>query len=107
MRRTFVLLLLLGSGCAPAPAPPTPLQPQPTPTAAAPARHSTTADLGADARAALAAIPPLATPAHVRLALSPQCGFASTIEGNRISHDDERRKLELVASVARSVWGDH
>lgn len=41
-----------------------------------------------------------------RLALSPQCGFASTIEGNRISHDDERRKLELVASVARSVWGD-
>jgi 5-methyltetrahydropteroyltriglutamate--homocysteine methyltransferase len=41
-----------------------------------------------------------------RLALSPQCGFASTIEGNRISRDDERRKLELVASVARSVWGD-
>ena len=42
-----------------------------------------------------------------RLALSPQCGFASTIEGNRISHDDERRKLELVASVAKSVWSDH
>jgi 5-methyltetrahydropteroyltriglutamate--homocysteine methyltransferase len=40
-----------------------------------------------------------------RLALSPQCGFASTIEGNRISFEDQRRKLELVASVAREVWG--
>ncbi|HJT55156.1 MAG TPA: cobalamin-independent methionine synthase II family protein, partial [Ktedonobacteraceae bacterium] len=40
-----------------------------------------------------------------RLALSPQCGFASTMEGNRISFEDERRKLELVASVAREVWG--
>ena len=40
-----------------------------------------------------------------RLALSPQCGFASTMEGNRISLEDQRRKLELVASVAREVWG--
>jgi 5-methyltetrahydropteroyltriglutamate--homocysteine methyltransferase len=40
-----------------------------------------------------------------RLALSPQCGFASTMEGNRISPEDQRRKLELVASVARDVWG--
>jgi 5-methyltetrahydropteroyltriglutamate--homocysteine methyltransferase len=40
-----------------------------------------------------------------RLALSPQCGFASTMEGNRISPDDQRRKLELVAQVAREVWG--
>src|SRR5579885_765315 len=40
-----------------------------------------------------------------RLALSPQCGFASTMEGNRISFEDEKRKLELVASVAREVWG--
>ena len=39
-----------------------------------------------------------------RLALSPQCGFASTMEGNRLSIDDERRKLELVARVAKSVW---
>ena len=39
-----------------------------------------------------------------RLALSPQCGFASTIEGNRISFEDQRKKLELVASVAREVW---
>jgi len=42
-----------------------------------------------------------------RLALSPQCGFASTMEGNRISYEDQRRKLELVASVAKAVWGSH
>ncbi len=40
-----------------------------------------------------------------RLALSPQCGFASTHEGNRLSPEDQRKKLELVASVAREVWG--
>ena len=40
-----------------------------------------------------------------RLALSPQCGFASTMEGNRLTQDDQRKKLELVARVARSVWG--
>jgi 5-methyltetrahydropteroyltriglutamate--homocysteine methyltransferase len=39
-----------------------------------------------------------------RLALSPQCGFASTEEGNRLTFDDQRRKIELVAAVARSVW---
>jgi len=39
-----------------------------------------------------------------RLALSPQCGFASTHEGNRLSADDQRRKLELVGRVARSTW---
>ena len=40
-----------------------------------------------------------------RLALSSQCGFASTHEGNRLTADDQRRKLELVASTAREVWG--
>ncbi len=40
-----------------------------------------------------------------RLALSPQCGFASTHEGNRLSADDQRRKLELVGRTARAVWG--
>jgi 5-methyltetrahydropteroyltriglutamate--homocysteine methyltransferase len=40
-----------------------------------------------------------------RLALSPQCGFASTMEGNRISHEQQKRKLELVGRVAASVWG--
>ncbi|TMC37612.1 MAG: cobalamin-independent methionine synthase II family protein [Chloroflexi bacterium] len=39
-----------------------------------------------------------------RLALSPQCGFASTMEGNRLTQDDQRRKLELVGRVARAVW---
>jgi 5-methyltetrahydropteroyltriglutamate--homocysteine methyltransferase len=39
------------------------------------------------------------------LALSTQCGFASTLLGNLISWDDMRRKLGLVAKVARSVWG--
>ena len=40
-----------------------------------------------------------------RLALSPQCGFASTAEGNRINVDVERAKLDLVVDVAREVWG--
>jgi 5-methyltetrahydropteroyltriglutamate--homocysteine methyltransferase len=40
-----------------------------------------------------------------RLALSPQCGFASTHEGNRLSPDDQRLKLELVARTAKEVWG--
>jgi 5-methyltetrahydropteroyltriglutamate--homocysteine methyltransferase len=39
-----------------------------------------------------------------RLALSPQCGFASTIEGNPLTQDDQRRKLELVVETAREVW---
>jgi 5-methyltetrahydropteroyltriglutamate--homocysteine methyltransferase len=39
-----------------------------------------------------------------RLALSPQCGFASTSEGNRLTPDDQRKKLELVGSAARAVW---
>jgi len=37
--------------------------------------------------------------------LSPQCGFASTLEGNRITHEQQQRKLELVGRVAASVWG--
>lgn len=40
-----------------------------------------------------------------RLALSPQCGFASTMEGNRISYEDQQHKLELVASVTQEIWG--
>jgi 5-methyltetrahydropteroyltriglutamate--homocysteine methyltransferase len=39
------------------------------------------------------------------LALSPQCGFASTELGNLLSEEDEARKLELVAETARRVWG--
>jgi 5-methyltetrahydropteroyltriglutamate--homocysteine methyltransferase len=40
-----------------------------------------------------------------RLALSPQCGFASTLPGNLVTYEDQRAKLELVARVARDVWG--
>jgi 5-methyltetrahydropteroyltriglutamate--homocysteine methyltransferase len=41
-----------------------------------------------------------------RLAISPQCGFASVAAGNPLSRDDMRRKLELVVEVARRVWGE-
>ena len=39
------------------------------------------------------------------LAISPQCGFASTVEGNIITMDDQWRKLNLVTTVAQEVWG--
>ena len=41
-----------------------------------------------------------------RLALSPQCGFASTMQGNRLSEADQAAKLRRVAQVARRVWGE-
>jgi 5-methyltetrahydropteroyltriglutamate--homocysteine methyltransferase len=40
-----------------------------------------------------------------RLALSPQCGFASTHEGNRLTLEEQRKKLELVGQTAREIWG--
>ena len=40
-----------------------------------------------------------------QLAVSPQCGFASMAEGNLITPDAQWKKLELVAAVARRVWG--
>ena len=40
------------------------------------------------------------------LAISPQCGFASTVEGNIITQDDQWRKLERIVEVSRRVWGD-
>ena len=39
-----------------------------------------------------------------QLALSPQCGFASDVVGNRITEADQKRKLELVVRTARMVW---
>ena len=45
--------------------------------------------------------------AHVpleNLALSPQCGFASTMEGNLLSEDEQWAKLRLVVETARRVW---
>ncbi len=41
-----------------------------------------------------------------QLALSPQCGFSSTVHGNNIALEDQRKKLELVVETAREVWGD-
>jgi 5-methyltetrahydropteroyltriglutamate--homocysteine methyltransferase len=38
------------------------------------------------------------------LCLSPQCGFSSTHQGNKLSHDDQWRKLALVVDIAREVW---
>lgn len=40
-----------------------------------------------------------------RLGLSPQCGFASTVAGNPVTEDDQKRKLALVVEVAEEVWG--
>jgi 5-methyltetrahydropteroyltriglutamate--homocysteine methyltransferase len=39
------------------------------------------------------------------LALSPQCGFASTMEGNLLTEDQQWQKLKLVVDTARQVWG--
>ncbi|MCA1647656.1 MAG: hypothetical protein LC797_20070 [Chloroflexi bacterium] len=38
------------------------------------------------------------------LAISPQCGFASVEQGNLLTWDDQRRKLELVVDTARKAW---
>jgi 5-methyltetrahydropteroyltriglutamate--homocysteine methyltransferase len=40
-----------------------------------------------------------------QLGIAPQCGFASTEEGNAITEDDQRRKLELVVKTAEAIWG--
>lgn len=39
------------------------------------------------------------------LALSPQCGFASTAPGNMLTPEEQKRKLELVVDTAGKVWG--
>jgi 5-methyltetrahydropteroyltriglutamate--homocysteine methyltransferase len=40
-----------------------------------------------------------------QLCLSGQCGFSSTVEGNALTADDQRAKLELIVETAREVWG--
>jgi 5-methyltetrahydropteroyltriglutamate--homocysteine methyltransferase len=40
-----------------------------------------------------------------QLCLSPQCGFSSTEEGNRLTIDQQFAKLELIVAVAADVWG--
>src|SRR5262249_36811012 len=41
-----------------------------------------------------------------QLCLSPQCGFASTEEGNVLTEDEQWAKLARIVEVARKVWGD-
>jgi methionine synthase II (cobalamin-independent) len=41
-----------------------------------------------------------------QLCLSPQCGFASTAEGNLLSEDEQFAKLRLVIETAQDVWGE-
>ena len=41
-----------------------------------------------------------------QMALSPQCGFSSTVHGNDIAVEQQRAKLQLVIDVARDVWGE-
>ncbi len=40
-----------------------------------------------------------------QLCLSPQCGFASTEEGNILAEDEQWAKLEMIVEVAEDVWG--
>lgn len=40
-----------------------------------------------------------------QLGIAPQCGFSSTEEGNTITEDDQKRKLDLVVRTAEAVWG--
>ncbi|HEX3244734.1 MAG TPA: 5-methyltetrahydropteroyltriglutamate--homocysteine S-methyltransferase, partial [Chloroflexota bacterium] len=39
-----------------------------------------------------------------RLAIAPQCGFASTAPGNLLSWDEQRRKLALVVEASERIW---
>jgi len=41
-----------------------------------------------------------------RLAVSPQCGFASLDTGNPVTVEAQTRKLALVCDLARDIWGD-
>lgn len=41
-----------------------------------------------------------------QLGIAPQCGFASTEEGNSITEDDQRRKLELVVQCSEELWNE-
>ena len=40
-----------------------------------------------------------------QLCLSPQCGFASTVDGNALTLDQQRAKLNLVVQTAAELWG--
>ena len=40
-----------------------------------------------------------------QLCLSPQCGFASVVEGNALSPEEQTAKLRLVVETAEEIWG--
>jgi 5-methyltetrahydropteroyltriglutamate--homocysteine methyltransferase len=40
-----------------------------------------------------------------QICLSGQCGFSSTVEGNALTQDQQRAKLELIVDTARDIWG--
>ena len=40
-----------------------------------------------------------------QLALSGQCGFSSTVEGNTLTDDQQRAKLDLIVTTAHDIWG--
>jgi methionine synthase II (cobalamin-independent) len=45
-------------------------------------------------------------PEKKRICLSPQCGFASHIEGNKVTEQDVEKKLKLVQDIAHQIWSD-
>ena len=40
-----------------------------------------------------------------QLCLSPQCGFSSTVEGNKLTAEEQAAKLRLIVETAAEVWG--
>jgi 5-methyltetrahydropteroyltriglutamate--homocysteine methyltransferase len=62
-------------------------------------RRETPEELEARIHAASAFVP------LERLALSPQCGFATSIIGNALGVEDEERKLRTIVETAERVWG--
>lgn len=42
---------------------------------------------------------------HEQLAISPQCGFGTSIVGNRLTIEEQNAKLQLVAETAQNIWG--
>jgi 5-methyltetrahydropteroyltriglutamate--homocysteine methyltransferase len=41
-----------------------------------------------------------------QLCLSPQCGFASSEEGNTLAEDQQWAKLRMIVEIANEVWGE-
>ena len=62
-------------------------------------RRETIEDLAAQIKEASQYVP------LEHLALSPQCGFSTSTIGNRISVEDQKRKLKVIVETASDVWG--